>query len=47
MVEVPSGVAVSQPRHAMGQEFYLLAFAPNARHGMVRTQGSRCGIAAR
>ena len=34
MVESPSGVAASAPRHAMGQEFYLLAFARNAQHGM-------------
>ena len=39
MVESPSGVAVSAPRHALGQEFYLLAFARNAQHGTNRGLG--------
>jgi hypothetical protein len=34
MIEPPSGVAASTLRHALRQEFYLLAFAHSAQHGM-------------
>ena len=46
MVELLSGVAVSALRHAMGQEFYLLAFAGNAQHGMARTEARGANIRA-